>query len=145
MGGRLLDRDDIVDWGLKVTDGCMSTYNTATGLGVGSWGFRGEDGGGEVPAEHQDFFDQNGWYPGAKDWNVRPEVFEVCLIHTPVNVSTQVPTTERFLRLACHWRQQVLRFQRARNPCDREILQEQQWLCRPQGRNEWQCRSRQSH
>ncbi|KAH7101715.1 seven-hairpin glycosidase [Auriculariales sp. MPI-PUGE-AT-0066] len=75
MGGKLLDREDIVDWGLRITDGCMTTYNTPTGLGVGSWGFKTEDGG-DVPAEHQDFFNQNGWYPKATDWNVRPEVFE---------------------------------------------------------------------
>ena len=78
MGGKLLNRDDIVDWGLKITDGCMETYNTSTGLGAGGWAFQGADGGGAaVPSQYQSFFNTNGWYPTDVSWDTRPEIFEV--------------------------------------------------------------------
>jgi mannosyl-oligosaccharide alpha-1,2-mannosidase len=78
MGGKLLNRDDIVQWGLKITDGCMSTYNTPTGLGPGGWAFKGADGGGsDPPAAQKTFYAQNGFYVTSADYDVRPEVFEV--------------------------------------------------------------------
>ncbi|EJD45468.1 seven-hairpin glycosidase [Auricularia subglabra TFB-10046 SS5] len=77
MGGRLLDREDFVEWGLKITDACMSTYQTPTGLGPGAWAFKGADGGGnDPPADQKDFFDKTGFYITSADYNVRPEVFE---------------------------------------------------------------------
>lgn len=78
MGGKLLDRSDIVTWGLKLTDGCMSTYNTSTGLGPGGWAFKGADGGGgNPPSSQQAFYNQNGFWITSGDYDVRPEVFEV--------------------------------------------------------------------
>lgn len=38
LGGKLLDRQDIIDLGVAVTDGCHQTYNTTlTGLGPIAW------------------------------------------------------------------------------------------------------------
>ncbi|KZW01108.1 seven-hairpin glycosidase [Exidia glandulosa HHB12029] len=78
MGGKLLDRDDFVDWGLKITDACISTYfATSTGLGPGGWAFKGADGGGaDPPSEQKEFFEKNGFWITSADYNVRPEVFE---------------------------------------------------------------------
>ncbi|KZW01083.1 seven-hairpin glycosidase, partial [Exidia glandulosa HHB12029] len=77
MGGKLLGRDDIVDMGLRITDGCMATYNTASGLGPDGWAFEPANGQGSgVPPGQQQFYDDHGFWITSAGYYVRPEVFE---------------------------------------------------------------------
>jgi hypothetical protein len=76
MGGKLLNRDDIVQWGLRLTDGCMSTYSTPTGLGPGGWSSKGTDGGQDPPANQKAFNAVHGFWITSPDYVTRPEVFQ---------------------------------------------------------------------
>jgi mannosyl-oligosaccharide alpha-1,2-mannosidase len=69
-----------VQWGLNLTDACMTTYSTPTGLGPGAWAFTATDGGGgSPPAAQAAFAKQHGFWITDSSYYVRPEVFEVSL------------------------------------------------------------------
>ncbi|MCJ1308085.1 maturation of Asn-linked oligosaccharides protein [Agyrium rufum] len=73
LGGLVLDRQDYIDFGLALVDGCHQTYNsTATGIGpeVFSWNAT------EIPARQTDFYDANGFYITNSFYDLRPEVVE---------------------------------------------------------------------
>ncbi|KAJ7234110.1 seven-hairpin glycosidase [Mycena rebaudengoi] len=78
MGGKLLDNATIVNFGLNLTDSCMNTYNTPTGIGGGGFAFVTADGKGTPPnsAAQQAEFKSFGFYNTDNGWYMRPEVIE---------------------------------------------------------------------
>jgi mannosyl-oligosaccharide alpha-1,2-mannosidase len=81
LGGKLLNNQTIVDYGLKLTDACWNTYqSTLTGIGPETFAFISEDGantGGDAPTVDQlAFYKQHGFYITGADYYLRPEVLE---------------------------------------------------------------------
>ncbi|KAJ6453651.1 seven-hairpin glycosidase [Mycena vitilis] len=78
MGGKLLNNATIVNLGLNITDSCMNTYNTPTGMGGGGFAFVTADGKGTPPssAAQQAEFNSFGFYNTDNSWYLRPEVIE---------------------------------------------------------------------
>ncbi|TFK73472.1 glycoside hydrolase family 47 protein [Pluteus cervinus] len=87
LGGRLLDNDTIVQYGLQLTDGCWNTYeSTATGIGPEAFAFKSEDGDYigydyagnrmEPDSSQESFYDKNGYYITQSSYLLRPEVLE---------------------------------------------------------------------
>ncbi|EJD51250.1 seven-hairpin glycosidase [Auricularia subglabra TFB-10046 SS5] len=81
MGGKLLNNDTIVETGLKLTDGCLASYNTATGIGPEVFAYASPDGnytGGTPSAADLAFYNEHGWYVYNNNayYDLRPEVME---------------------------------------------------------------------
>ncbi|TRM63574.1 glycoside hydrolase family 47 protein [Schizophyllum amplum] len=81
QGGRMIDDESIVDYGLQLADACWNTYaSTATGLGPEVFAFASDDGnytGSSAPSKAQlDFYEEHGFYITAEDYILRPEVLE---------------------------------------------------------------------
>ncbi|EJD51249.1 glycoside hydrolase family 47 protein [Auricularia subglabra TFB-10046 SS5] len=81
MGGRLLDDDSIVETGLKLTDGCLATYDSATGIGPEYFAYKSADGdftGKDRSQDDDAFYDEHGWYVHDRlsYYDLRPEVME---------------------------------------------------------------------
>ncbi|KAK7547123.1 glycoside hydrolase [Phyllosticta citricarpa] len=73
LGGNVLGREEFVDFGIKLVDGCRNTYkSTRTGIGpeVFSWNTT------TLPANQSAFYEQNGFWIRTSDYNLRPEVLE---------------------------------------------------------------------
>jgi hypothetical protein len=134
MGGKLLARDDIVQWGLRLTDGCMSTYSTTTGLGPGAWSFKGADGGGQdAPANQKDFNAAHGFWITDSSYDTRPEVFEVCVHPAQLFTSADRLNEERLLRVARDWGQEVLRLRGQRHQGYQQAPQVKSWIRTAEG------------
>lgn len=84
MGGKLLNNQTIVDYGLKLVDACINTYQSdVTGIGPEVFAYIGSDGGsttgGPGPsASDLAFYNQHGFYiyDGYTYYDLRPEVLE---------------------------------------------------------------------
>ncbi|KAI5297850.1 maturation of Asn-linked oligosaccharides protein [Ascosphaera atra] len=73
LGGQVLKRQDIIDYGLKLVAGCHATYAaTTTGIGPESFGWDSS----KVPSNQKDFFKKNGFYIDNFSYQLRPEVIE---------------------------------------------------------------------
>lgn len=73
LGGTVLDRQDFIDFGLELVDGCEATYNsTLTGIGPDSWGWDPK----KVPDDQKDFYSKAGFYISSGAYVLRPEVIE---------------------------------------------------------------------
>ena len=73
LGGAVLGRQDYIDYGLELVDGCHDTYNsTATGIGpeIFSWNTT------TLPANQTEFYDQAGFWIEDAVYILRPEVLE---------------------------------------------------------------------
>ncbi|EDU39520.1 mannosyl-oligosaccharide 12-alpha-mannosidase precursor [Pyrenophora tritici-repentis] len=73
LGGQVLDRQDYIDFGLELVNGCHETYiSTATGIGpeIFSWNTSA------VPANQTTFFNESGFFITSADYVLRPEVIE---------------------------------------------------------------------
>ena len=73
LGGEVLGRQDYIDYGLALVNGCHDTYtSTATGIGpeVFSWDPN------SVPADQSAFFQESGFYITNSIYDLRPEVLE---------------------------------------------------------------------
>ena len=73
LGGSVLGRQDYIDFGLALVNGCHDTYNsTLTGIGPEqfSWDTTGVDSANEA------FYDANGFYITNSFYDLRPEVIE---------------------------------------------------------------------
>ncbi|KAK8171781.1 glycoside hydrolase family 47 protein [Phyllosticta citrichinensis] len=73
LGGNVLGREDFVNFGLTLVDGCRNTYaSTRTGIGpeVFSWNTT------TLPANQSAFYSQNGFWIRSAGYNLRPEVLE---------------------------------------------------------------------
>ncbi|KAF7305092.1 alpha-1,2-Mannosidase [Mycena kentingensis (nom. inval.)] len=85
LGGKLLNNQTIVDWGLKLVDGCINTYkSTATGIGPEGFAYIASDGNftgfPDPTTEDLAFYAQHeafqGFYVIISDYILRPEVLE---------------------------------------------------------------------
>ncbi|KAF4209010.1 hypothetical protein CNMCM8980_001687 [Aspergillus fumigatiaffinis] len=73
LGGTVLDRADLIDFGLKLVDGCADTYQqTLTGIGPESFGWDEKS----VPADQKEFYERAGFYVQSGAYILRPEVIE---------------------------------------------------------------------
>jgi mannosyl-oligosaccharide alpha-1,2-mannosidase len=73
LGGLVLGRQDYIDYGLKVVDGCHLTYNsTVTKIGPENYGWNAS----QIPDGQDDFYNQNGFYITTSYYDLRPEVIE---------------------------------------------------------------------
>lgn len=73
LGGTVLDRQDFIDFGLKLVDGCEATYNqTLTKIGPDSWGWDPK----KVPSNQKDLYEKAGFYISSGAYILRPEVIE---------------------------------------------------------------------
>lgn len=73
LGGSVLGRQDYIDFGLALVNGCHDLYNsTVTGIGpeTFSWNTTGVD-----PADEA-FYNANGFYITSSVYDLRPEVIE---------------------------------------------------------------------
>lgn len=73
LGGSVLGRQDYIDFGLALVNGCHDLYNsTLTGIGpeTFSWNTTGVDSTNEA------FYDANGFYITDPTYDLRPEVIE---------------------------------------------------------------------
>ncbi|KFY22953.1 hypothetical protein V493_06202 [Pseudogymnoascus sp. VKM F-4281 (FW-2241)] len=73
LGGSVLKRQDYIDFGLALVNGCRATY-TATITQIGPERFSWD--ASKVPAEQADFYKKNGFYITSPDYVLRPEVIE---------------------------------------------------------------------
>ncbi|EIW78379.1 glycoside hydrolase family 47 protein [Coniophora puteana RWD-64-598 SS2] len=82
LGGKLLNNDTIVNYGLQLTDACLNTYaSTATGIGPEVFAFISDDGdyvegSSGVNSTQKAFYDQHGFYITDPTYDLRPEVLE---------------------------------------------------------------------
>ncbi|KAJ6098379.1 hypothetical protein N7499_002753 [Penicillium canescens] len=73
LGGTVLDRQDFIDFGLELVNGCEATYNqTLTRIGPDSWGWDPK----KVPNDQKEFFEKAGYYINSGSYDLRPEVIE---------------------------------------------------------------------
>ncbi|KAH8101109.1 glycoside hydrolase family 47 protein [Cristinia sonorae] len=82
FGGKLMNNQSIVDFGLRLADACWNTYaSTTTGIGMEAFGFFSSDGnftGANPTASDLAFYSQHGFFlfPGSEFYLLRPEVLE---------------------------------------------------------------------
>ncbi|KAH7135697.1 mannosyl-oligosaccharide alpha-1,2-mannosidase-like protein [Dendryphion nanum] len=73
LGGQVLNRQDYIDFGLELVNGCHETYiGTATGIGPEVFGWDPAS----VPANQQQLFNTSGFYILNSGYQLRPEVIE---------------------------------------------------------------------
>ncbi|KAJ5901755.1 CAZyme family GH47 [Penicillium taxi] len=73
LGGTVLGRQDFIDFGLELVNGCEATYNsTLTGIGPDSWGWDPS----RVPSDQKEFYKKAGFYINSGYYVLRPEVIE---------------------------------------------------------------------
>jgi mannosyl-oligosaccharide alpha-1,2-mannosidase len=73
LGGTVLNRKDLIDFGLKLVDGCADTYHqTLTGIGPESFSWDPNS----VPADQKEFYERAGFYIQSGAYILRPEVIE---------------------------------------------------------------------
>ncbi|KAL8745949.1 MAG: hypothetical protein Q9190_001976 [Brigantiaea leucoxantha] len=76
LGGNVLDRQDYIDFGLELVNGCHETYiNTATRIGpeAFSWNSTAAE---QSSDDDEEFFQKNGFYVTNGVYDLRPEVIE---------------------------------------------------------------------
>jgi mannosyl-oligosaccharide alpha-1,2-mannosidase len=73
LGGQVLDKQEYIDYGLELVNGCHETYiATATGIGPEVFGWDSAS----VPADQTAFFNRTGFYITNAGYQLRPEVME---------------------------------------------------------------------
>ncbi|EAW07379.1 glycoside hydrolase family 47 protein [Aspergillus clavatus NRRL 1] len=73
LGGTVLDRRDLIDFGLALVDACHETYSqTLTGIGPESFGWDANS----VPADQKELYERAGFYVQNGAYILRPEVIE---------------------------------------------------------------------
>ncbi|OJJ45633.1 hypothetical protein ASPZODRAFT_69265 [Penicilliopsis zonata CBS 506.65] len=73
LGGSILERQDLIDYGLQLVDSCYDTYNeTATGIGPEQFSWDSAS----VPSAQQAFYQRAGFYIQSGYYILRPEVIE---------------------------------------------------------------------
>lgn len=71
LGGTVLGRQDFIDFGLELVNGCEATYNsTLTETGPDSWGW----GPKRVPSDQKEFYEKAGFSINSGAYVLRPEV-----------------------------------------------------------------------
>lgn len=73
LGGTVLGRQDFIDFGLQLVNGCEDTYNqTLTGIGPESFSWDES----KLPANQKNFYEKAGFYITNGQYILRPEVIE---------------------------------------------------------------------
>ncbi|OJJ34983.1 hypothetical protein ASPWEDRAFT_40122 [Aspergillus wentii DTO 134E9] len=73
LGGSVLNRQDFIDFGLELVNGCHDTYNeTLTGIGPESFSWDAS----AVPADQKELYERAGFYITSGAYILRPEVIE---------------------------------------------------------------------
>ncbi|KAF2001707.1 glycoside hydrolase family 47 protein [Amniculicola lignicola CBS 123094] len=73
LGGQVLGRQDYIDFGLALVEGCRATYtSTVTGIGPEIFGWDAD----KVPAGQESMFNASGFYILNSGYQLRPEVIE---------------------------------------------------------------------
>ncbi|KAJ5167225.1 Mannosyl-oligosaccharide alpha-1-2-mannosidase [Penicillium canariense] len=73
LGGTVLGRQDFIDFGLQLVNGCEATYNsTLTKIGPESWSWDPNN----VPSSQKDLYEKAGFYITSSAYILRPEVVE---------------------------------------------------------------------
>ena len=73
LGGTVLGRQDVTNFGLQLVAACHNTYNsTTTKIGPEQFSWDASS----VPANQTDFYNANGFYIISADYVLRPEVIE---------------------------------------------------------------------
>ncbi|KAG2006822.1 mannosyl-oligosaccharide 1,2-alpha-mannosidase [Coprinopsis cinerea AmutBmut pab1-1] len=80
-GGRLINNETIVNYGLDLVEGCWNTYNgTQTGIGPESFGYISDEGDyngdGPITESQLSLYNRTGFYPRTAGYILRPEVLE---------------------------------------------------------------------
>jgi mannosyl-oligosaccharide alpha-1,2-mannosidase len=73
LGGQVLGRQDLIDFGLRLVEGCYRTYHSTT-TKIGPEGYSWDEN--SVPARQRPFYNANGFYITNPGYNLRPEVIE---------------------------------------------------------------------
>ena len=73
LGGQVLRRQDLIDFGLELVEGCYQTYHT-TATQIGPEAFSWDDS--LVPMNQREFYEKNGFFITNSGYNLRPEVIE---------------------------------------------------------------------
>ncbi|KAF2875500.1 mannosyl-oligosaccharide 1,2-alpha-mannosidase precursor [Massariosphaeria phaeospora] len=73
LGGQVLGRQDYIDFGLELVNGCHETY-TATATGIGPESFNWDPA--RVPADQAAFYNASGFSITNAGYQLRPEVIE---------------------------------------------------------------------
>ncbi|KAK0521969.1 hypothetical protein OC842_006607 [Tilletia horrida] len=78
LGGKALGNDQLVQWGLKLAQGCIDTYRaTGSGIGPEQWTYILKDGSTNGVSYTDDAFSQqHGFSISSADYVLRPEVLE---------------------------------------------------------------------
>ncbi|UZJ53082.1 hypothetical protein CBS101457_002402 [Exobasidium rhododendri] len=78
LGGKMLNNDDIFQYGLELAAGCIHTYtSTVTGIGPESFAFKTNSGGtNKVNIYDETFYQQYGFNYRVVTYVLRPEVLE---------------------------------------------------------------------
>jgi mannosyl-oligosaccharide alpha-1,2-mannosidase len=78
LGGKLLNSPAIVEYGIKITQGCMNTYTSSvTGIGPEQFSFKTSSGGTHgVNIYDEPFYQEHGFNYRAAEFYLRPEVLE---------------------------------------------------------------------
>lgn len=73
LGGTVLGRQDFIDFGLQLVNGCEDAYNqTLTGIGPESWAWNPNS----VSSDQKQFYERAGYYITSGVYDLRPEVIE---------------------------------------------------------------------
>lgn len=73
LGGQILNRQDYIDFGLALVNGCHDTYaSTATHIGPESFAWNAS----AVPSAQTAFYNASGFYITNSGYDLRPEVIE---------------------------------------------------------------------
>lgn len=73
LGGTVLGRQDIVEFGLDLVAGCHEAYiSTATGIAPEVWSWNTS----AIPKKQNDFYQNNGFWISDSKYILRPEVME---------------------------------------------------------------------
>lgn len=78
LGGKLLDSNEIFQYGLDLANGCINTYtSSATGIGPEVFVFKTENGGTNgVTISNETFYQEHGFDYAIPSYVLRPEVLE---------------------------------------------------------------------
>lgn len=78
LGGKLLDSEEIFQYGLDLTNGCINTYTSSvTGIGPEVFVFKSDNGGTNgVTIYHEEFYKEHGFDYSVPSYILRPEVLE---------------------------------------------------------------------
>lgn len=78
LGGLTLNRKDLVDFGLRLTESCHAVYaSTVTHIGPDSWSWQdSKNKNTNPPKDQQDRFKKSGYWINDASFRLRPEVIE---------------------------------------------------------------------